>query len=122
MIFDAGIMGPHIKMGRLHALAVTSAKPSALVPGLPAIAESGLPGFETVSMTGMFAPIETPDAIVRRLNQEVLRVLSQPDVKAKFISAGIEVTPGTPEQFGSAVKTEMTNLAKVIKDANIKIE
>ena len=70
-------MAPHIKSGRLRALAVTSAQPSALAPGLPTVAASGLPGYESVSMMGMFAPAKTPATIINRLNQEIVRVLNR---------------------------------------------
>ena len=72
---DVALVAPHAKSGRLKALAVTSLDTSALAPGLPSIAESGLPGFEVVGATGMWAPAKTPSAIVTRLNQEIVRFL-----------------------------------------------
>ena len=104
MIIDAGLVMPHVKSGRLRALAVTSAEPSALVPGLPTVAASGLPGYEAVGLTGIWAPAKTPAAIINRLNQEIVRVLSQPDVKEKFLNAGAEPVGNTPEQFSAYIK------------------
>jgi tripartite-type tricarboxylate transporter receptor subunit TctC len=81
---------PHLKSGRLKALAVTTAQPSALFPGLPTITASGLPGYESVSLVGIFAPTETPAAIVDLLNRNIVRVLDQADVREKFFNAGID--------------------------------
>ncbi len=113
---------PHIKSGRLRALAVTSAKPSALAPGLPTMAASGLPGYESVAPYGMFAPAGTPAAIISRLNQEIVRVLSRPDSKERLFNAGIEVVGSSPEQLAAAVKSDTTRMSKVIKDAGIREE
>jgi tripartite-type tricarboxylate transporter receptor subunit TctC len=113
---------PHVKSGRLSALAITSPQPSALAPGLPTIAASGLPGYEADSMFGMFAPAKTPAAIIIRLNQEVGRLLGQADVKERFLNGGIEAAPGTPEQLAALVKNEIAKWGKVIKDAGIRIK
>ena len=112
---------PHVKSGRLKALAVTSDQPSALAPGLPTVAASGVPGYEAVSMTGTFTPAKTSKAIINRLNQEIVRVLNRADVKEKFFNTGAEISTGSPEQFGVTIKSEMARMGKVIKDAGIKI-
>jgi tripartite-type tricarboxylate transporter receptor subunit TctC len=119
---DVGSVVPHMKSGRLRALAVTSAEPSALVPGLPPVAASGLPGFESVSYNGMFAPARTPDVVIRRLNQEIVRVLSRADVKEKFLSYGEEIVTSSPEQFTATIKSHVATWGKVIKDAGIKVD
>ena len=121
-ITDAGLVAPHVKSGKLRALAVTSAEPSALAPGLPTVAASGLPGYEAVGMTGMFAPAKTPAAIINRLNQEIVRVLNLPDVKERFLNAGVEVVASSPEQFAAKIKSDIATISKVIKDAGIKTE
>jgi tripartite-type tricarboxylate transporter receptor subunit TctC len=121
-ISDVGLAAPHTKAGRLRALAVTSALPSALAPGLPTIAASGVPGYEAIGMTGMFAPAKTPAPIIIRLNQEILRILNQPEVKERFLNAGVEPVGGSPEQFAAAVKADIDKLGKMIKDAGIKSE
>ena len=121
-ITDAGLMTPHVKSGKLRALAVTSAEPSALVPGLPTEAASGLPGYEAVGRTGIWAPAKTPAAIIERLNQEIVRVLNLPDVKERFFNAGVEPVGSSPEQFAAIVKADIAKLGKLIKDAGIKVE
>jgi tripartite-type tricarboxylate transporter receptor subunit TctC len=121
-ISNPGSVLPHMQSGRLRALAVTSATPSALTPGLPTVAASGLPGFEMISITGLFAPAKTPAAIITRVNQELVRALNLPEMKERFINVGVEAVSSSPEQFAAAIKSEMSSIAKVIKDAGIKIE
>ena len=113
---------PQVKAGKLRALAVTSAEPSALLPGLPTVAASGVPGYEAVSNTGFFAPAKTPAAIISRLNQELSRVLNRPDVKEKFFSAGVETVGSSPQRFADKVKSEMATLGKLMKDAGVREE
>jgi tripartite-type tricarboxylate transporter receptor subunit TctC len=113
---------PHVKSGRLRALAVTSAHPTPLVPGLPTVAASGLPGYESVNNVGLFVPAKTPAAIIHRLNQESVRAFSKVEVKERVFNSGAEVVAGSPEQFRTAVKAEMTRLGKVIRDAGIRSE
>ena len=113
---------PHVKSGRLRALAVSSAQPSALAPGVPTVAASGLPGFDAVSTQGMFAPGKTPTAIVQRLNQETVRFLTRPEIKEKFLSVGTDVYASTTEPFAATLKSEMTRLGKAIKDAGMRAE
>lgn len=115
------ISAPHIKSGRLRALAVTSAKPSALVPGLPTVAAT-VPGYESISINAMFAPAGTPAAIVNRLNQETVRFLKRPDTAERLLNAGVEVVANTPEEFAVAMKADMASIGKVIKDASIPAE
>ena len=110
----------HVKSGRLKALAVTSARPTELAPGLPTMASAGLPGFEAVSVYGMFAPAKTPADIIARLNQESLRVLARADVKERFFSAGVETLGGTPEEFAATMKSDIVRWGKVIRDAGIR--
>ena len=111
-----------MKAGRLKPLAVTSAKPSALLPGLPTVAASGLPGYESVSIQGLFAPAKTPAAVVQRLQQEVVRVVARAEVKEKFFNAGTEVVGSTPAELAAAVQADMTAMAKVIKAAGIRAD
>ena len=114
--------GPLLKAGKLKALAVTSAQPSVLVPGVPTMAASGLPGYELLNYTGMFAPAKTPVTIIRRLNQEVVRALNQSDIKEKLANTGAEVVGSSPEQAASVIKSDMARLGKVIKDAGIRAD
>ena len=110
----------HIKSGRLRAVAVTSLKPSALVPGVPTVTASGLPGYESGSQQGVVAPAKTPASIVRRLNQEIVRVLNMPDVKQKLFDNGAETVGSSPEEFAAKIKYDLEWRGKVIKDAGIK--
>ena len=110
----------HIKAGKIRALAVTTAKRSALVPDLPTVAEAGLPGFEANNWNGFLVPAKTPRPIIDRLNKEIAGALSQPDIKEFLFKQGLDAAPGTPEAFGSYIKSEMTKWAKVIQAAGVK--
>jgi tripartite-type tricarboxylate transporter receptor subunit TctC len=122
MFSVTGSVAPHLKSGRLKVLAVTSAQPTELAPGVPTVAATGLPGFESESNAGIFAPAKLPRAITDRLNQEIVRALRRADVKEKFIGNGVEPVGSTPEQFEATFKAEMVKLGKVIKDADIREE
>jgi tripartite-type tricarboxylate transporter receptor subunit TctC len=113
---------PHVNSGRLRALAVTTAQPSELFPGLPTVAATGLPGYEAVSVNGIFAPAKTPAAIIKRLNQEIVRFLKTPEAKERFLKIGSEIAPSSPEEFAALVKSEMARLGKLIKDTGIREE
>jgi tripartite-type tricarboxylate transporter receptor subunit TctC len=121
MFPTAGAVTPHLKSGRVRALAVTSAEPTALFPGVPTVAAS-LPGYESVTIYGIFTPAKTPRAIIDKLNVEIVRFLNRAEVKEKFFNAGMETVGGSPEQLAAAVKSEMTRMGKVIKDAGIRAE
>lgn len=122
MFATAVSAAPHVKSGRLRALAMTSAQPSAAFPELPTIAASGLPGYEAVQVSGLFARAKTPTAIIKRLNEEIVRVLYKADVKEKLFNTGVEVVGSSPEQFAAKIKSEMARMGKVIKDAGIRDE
>ena len=122
IIADPGLVGPLAEAGKLKVLAVTSVAPTALAPGLPTVGASGLPGYEWVGLTGMFVPIKTPKNIIARLNEEIVRFLNRPEVKERFLSDGNEVVASTPEEFDAAIKTDRSKVAKVVKDAGIKLE
>ena len=119
LITPAAIM-PFIKAGRLRALAVTSAEPSALLPGLPTIASTGLPGYESISMTGIFAPANVSTAVINRLNQEILRVLTKSDVKEKLANSGAEVIASSAQALAITMKKDMAIKGKLINDAGIR--
>jgi tripartite-type tricarboxylate transporter receptor subunit TctC len=112
----------HTRTGRLRSLAVTSAAPSALLPGLPTVAASGLPGYEAVTMTGALAPARMSAALVNRLNREMVQILNRPEVRSRLFDAGNEVVASSADEFLAAVKAEMTRMGKVIKDAGIRSE
>ena len=113
---------PHIRSGRLRGLAVTSAQPSVLAPGLPTIAASGLPGYEATGITGAYAPAKTPAAIINRLNQEIVRFLNTAQAKERFLSVGGEVAASSPEQCAAILKAEITRWSKVIKEVGIRAQ
>jgi tripartite-type tricarboxylate transporter receptor subunit TctC len=113
-----GTVQTHIKSGKLRAIAVTSKGPSALLPGLPTVAET-LPGFESATIQGMWAPAKVPRAIITRVNQESVKFLTRADIKEKFLAAGTEVSAGTPEDFEATVKAEVAKLGPVIKAAGM---
>jgi len=120
MFPSAGSAAPHVRSGRLSALAVTTARPSALAPGLPTVAASGLPGYESSSPFGIFAPARTPTAIVNRLNQEIVNVLHRTELKERLFTAGVEVVASSPKELADMVKSEMTKWGLVIKEAHIR--
>jgi tripartite-type tricarboxylate transporter receptor subunit TctC len=113
---------PHVKSGRLRAIAVTSAKRSPAAPDLPTIAESGVPGYEAVAWFGVLAPAATPPAIVKKLNAEIIKVLKSPDVAERLSSQGAEPVSNTPEQFSAYIKSEMAKWAKVIKASGAQVD
>ena len=111
---------PHVRSGRLRALGVTSLRPSALAPGLPAVAESGVPGYESVVMYALFAPAKTPAPIIKRLHADLVQFLKSAAATERFFNAGIEVVGSTPSELATAMKSEMTRMGKLIKDAGLR--
>ena len=122
MFPTAGTVAPHLKSSRLRALAITAAQRSSLLPDLPTIAATGLPGYESVAHFALLAPAKTPVAVINRLNQEIVRVLAQAEVKAEFNHAGIEPVGSTPAQLAATMKSEMERVGKTIKAAGIRAE
>lgn len=114
---------PHVKAGRLRALAVTTARASQLFPELPTVAASGgLAGYDAAGIMGMFTTAGTPPAIIHRLQQELAKSLGRPEGRELFLKAGMEPVGSTPEQLAAAVKADMTRMGKVIKDAGIRAD
>ncbi|HZN27075.1 MAG TPA: tripartite tricarboxylate transporter substrate binding protein, partial [Burkholderiales bacterium] len=111
---------PHVKAGRLRALAVTTLKRVPGVPELPTLAESGVSGYENSSWTGVGVPARTSAAIVRRLNAELGAVLQMPDIQERHTAAGSLITGGTPEQFRDYLRSEYAKFGKLVKAAGIK--
>lgn len=111
-----------IKGGKIRALGMTGTKRFVLMPELPTIAEAGVPQFAVNNWYGVFVPAGTPKEIVARLNTEIVKVLNLPDAKQRLLESGIEATPSTPEQFATYILAETRKWAKVVKDANIKVE
>ena len=113
---------PHVKRGRLRALGVTTAKRSKVLHELPTVAESGVPGFETSTWFGMFAPAGTPAAIIGRLNADIVRICNQPEVIDRLAPDGGEPVGSTPEQFGQHLAREIARWREVVKNAGIKTQ
>ena len=113
---------PHIKTGRARALAVTTPKRALAMPEVPTISEAALPGFEMLSWFGLLAPAGTPPAIVARLNTETAKVIALPDVRSALAAQGLEVTSGTPEQFGDYIRREIAKITKIAKAAGVKAD
>ena len=117
---DMAVVLPHVQAGKLRALAVTGLKPTPLVPGLPSVAESGVPGFNMTSWWGVLGPAGMPQPIVARLNTEFGRILRLADVQKNFATLGVDATTSTPEEFGGLIKTEFAKYAKLISDIGIE--
>jgi len=111
---------PHIKSGRLRGLAVTSAQPSLLAPGLPTVAASGLPGYESASVYGLFAPASTPLPFRDRVYREIARVLNRPGMKERLLNSGLETVGSSPEELAATIKLEMAKWGMVIKQAGMR--
>ena len=113
---------PHVKSGRLHALAVTTPQRFVLLPGVPTVAESGLPGFEVQQNYGVLAPAGVSREIIARLNQEIAKVMQMEDTRSRLLAEGSEVKISTPAEFEKAIIAEIAKWSKVIRDAGIREE
>ena len=123
VMFNSAVsMLPQVRAGRLRALAVTSAKRSPAMPELPTVAESGLPGYEASSWYGVLAPARTPRAIVDKLNGEIVKIIRQPDLRERLAADGADPAGSSPEEFAAYIKSELARWAKVVKEANIRVQ
>jgi tripartite-type tricarboxylate transporter receptor subunit TctC len=111
-----------VNAGKLRVLGVTSARRSALLPDVPAIAESGLPGYEVLAWTALCAPAGTPAQIVKQLHAEVVKILAKPEMKEAFAKVGVEISTSTPEELGAFIKSERARWAERMKIARIEPE
>jgi tripartite-type tricarboxylate transporter receptor subunit TctC len=119
---DVGLVLPHIKAGKLKAVAVTGSQRSAALPEVPTMMEAGLAEYQAGTWYGILAPAATPSAIVARLNAEVRKVLALSDVKSQFAAQGVDPAPSTPEQFATLIRGDLNKWSKLIKEVNIKAE
>ncbi|MGO4761040.1 Bug family tripartite tricarboxylate transporter substrate binding protein [Cupriavidus sp. 2KB_3] len=123
VLFDSIVSGmPHVKDGKLKALAVTSAKRSPLAPDLPTASESGLPGFESDTWFGIYGPKGLPADVVSRLNAEFNKAIQSQDVRDRLAKLGAEPVGGTPAQFAAMVKKDSARWGKLIKDRKIQVD
>ena len=113
---------PHIKAGKLRALAVTTAQRSSAAPDVPTLSESGLTGFDISSWQGVFAPAGTPAAIVERLYAEIARILKQPDVIKRFNELGLDLSGMPSAEFAALVKNDVVRLGKIVRDSGARAE
>ena len=106
----------------MRGIAVTAQRRASTLPDVPTMAEAGLPDFEITSWFGLLAPAGTPTSIIGRLNAETVKVLGRADVKATLAAQGLDVAPGTPEQFAAHIKSEIARFTKIARAAGIKAE
>jgi tripartite-type tricarboxylate transporter receptor subunit TctC len=116
----AGTAMGHVRSGKLRALAVTSPEPSPLAPDVPTMAASGMPGYESISYTCLFAPARTPAPLVARLSQEVAQGLRVPAVKERLFNAGSEVVGSSPSEAAATIRRETERIRKLIEDAGLR--
>ena len=123
LMFDLVLTAaPHIKSGAARGLAVTGAKRSAVLPELPTVAETGLPGYEVSAWFGIFAPAGLPQPVARRLNAELVKVMREPDLKQRLASLGADPLTSTPEEFSAYLRSEIEKWAKVVKASGMKVD
>ncbi len=121
--FDTPITSiPHIKSGKLKAIAITGKTRLAALPQVPTFAEAGLPNYDFQIWMGVLAPAGTPKEIVNKLNTEIAKILTMPDMKEKLVSQGLDPLISTPDQFAALIKSDMAKFGQIIKTANIKLE
>ena len=112
---------PHVKAGRLRALAISSSRRIAALPEVPTVAESGLPGFDVTFFLGLLGPLGLPRDIVTRLNAETLKIVQRRDVQGMLTLQGMEAMGGTPEDFAARIKVEMEKTAKVVRESGMRL-
>ncbi len=117
---DVGLLLSHAKAGRIRALAVTTPQPSAMAPGLPTMSASGLPGFTSGAVFGLWAPAKTPRPVIARLNAETVKLMRTADAKQKLFAAGADVVASTPEEFATTIRDEIAVWGKLIREVGIK--
>ena len=113
---------PHVKSGKLRALAVTSKQRSQVLPDVATVDATGVPGFESIAWYGVVAPAGTPKEIVAKLNAEMVRIANLPDIKQRLIEMGSPPVSGTPDQFGALIRSEIPKWGKVVKQANVSLD
>lgn len=121
MFSDAPTALPHIRSGRIKVLGVASPQRSAMLPSVPTVAESGLPGYEAYSWAALFAPARTPQPVLERINADFNTAFNDPAVRQRLLEAGAEADPGTQEALRQRLHNEMAKWAKVIKTAGITV-
>ena len=113
---------PHVQAGKLRAIAVTGAARSPLLPTIPTVSESGLPGFDVTSWYGVFGPAALSKEIIAKLNGEIGSAISAPELKDRLTALGAEPSTKTPDQFAQYVRAEIVKWAKVVKESGAKLD
>ena len=113
---------PQVREGKLRALGAGGNKRSPLLPGVPTVAEAGVPGYEFVTWFGLFVPLNTPKEIIARLHAELSKALAAPDVREKLVAQGIDIETSTPEQLTALTKARLEQMGKLIRSAGVVIE
>jgi tripartite-type tricarboxylate transporter receptor subunit TctC len=124
MMFCSGIMPaiPHVRSGKLRAIAVSTSDRSPVAPEVPTMIEAGIPGFDLPTWYGVLAPAGTPSDIVTKLSREITRIIMLPDVKERLLREGAAPAPQSPEQFAQFIQSEVAKYAAIIKEAGVKAE
>ena len=122
MIDTINTVLPYVRDNRLRGLAVTSAKRSPVLPDLPTLAEAGISGFEAAAWQGIVVPTGTPNEIVQKLNAEVNKALTHPDIRSRLAAQGADILGGTPAEYAAYLRSEMPRWAKAVKDSGAKAE
>src|SRR5204863_9094129 len=122
LITTAGTAAPHVKAGRVRALATTGSKRSTFYPDVPPVAEAGYPGFEAVNWYAYVAPANIPREIVERWNREIVKALNTQETREQLLANGMEPSPSTPEELARTIARELVVWGRVVKEAGIKAE
>ena len=122
MFADGPSALPFIKSGKIRALGVGNPTPSAFFPDVPTIASAGLPNYEAYSWTGVVAPVGTPEAAIKKLNADMVKVLNDPKTIESMMAAGAEPMPGSPDQFRTFLANEIKKWGDIIRAANITVD
>jgi tripartite-type tricarboxylate transporter receptor subunit TctC len=117
---SAGLIGPHLKSGRLNALAVTSLQPSPLAPGLPTMTAAGLPGYQSIGLAGFFGLAKTPVAVIKRLSKDIAQVVNGADLRDRLLNIGAEPAGSSAEEFAALIRSDVATWSKVIKAGGIR--
>ncbi len=113
---------PHVRSGKLRAIAISAAKRSPQTPDLPTVAESGVTGFDVTPWYGALGPAKLPTTITTRLNTEIADILNAPEMRERFVAQGVDLAPSTPEQFLALIKTELPKWRKIVQDSGAKVD
>jgi tripartite-type tricarboxylate transporter receptor subunit TctC len=113
---------PHVKAGKLKAIAVTTSTRSSLLPNVPTIAEAGLPGYEATNWYGFLAPAQTPRPVIDRLHREIVKVLAMPDVKEKLAAVGADPVGNSPQEFAAVIRADVTKWKRIVQETGAKAE